>query len=80
MLVLIKIDEFLKSTEKAYHIRIGKRRLWLAKKLMIKRINHKLVVPNWYAKENSLEYECFIHIPEKIEPVFNQKAIDELKY
>lgn len=75
MRVKVKFKNLQYETEKAYLIDGN----WFSKKLT--EIKEKyIVIPEWLAIEKKLDYKPLIHIPDRIEPEYNQEALDELKY
>ena len=54
--------------------------VWFPTKLISKYVGNNIVIPEWLAIEKGLKYTNYIHIPEPIEPIYGQEAINELRY
>ena len=81
MLVKVKIKDVLAETEKAALFLLKHEiECWLPKSQYRFVTGNYILIQKWLAIEKGLEFSEYIHIPEKIEPKYNQEAIDELKY
>ena len=82
----VKFQEIVKWTEKSVLLKTWDNRLvWLPEKCIKQDYRYTkgiaYIVPEWLCNEKGLdgkEYQPYHH-PDKIEPVYNQEAIDELK-
>lgn len=74
--VRVKIKNIQYETEKGYMID----GLWYGKKVVFEIFDDHMIIPEWLAKYNELKYTYLMNIPERIEPEYNQEAIDELRY
>jgi hypothetical protein len=73
--VRVKYKNLQIETEKAYLIDD----IWFAKSLT--QLQEKyIIIPEWLAIKKQLNYKPLFHIPDKIEPEYNQEALDELRY
>lgn len=81
MLVKIKLLDIKWETDKAALCEIrGCSSKWIPHKYITVTKYDTALIPLWFAKKVGIPYKAFTHRPEKIEPRYNQKAIDELKY
>lgn len=81
-LVKVKIYDVIKKTEKAtlFLLKYEKQQ-WIPNILFKKaKQGNYILLSKKIAEEKGLEYTDYTHIPDKIEAIKNQKAIDELKY
>ncbi|MFW6221983.1 MAG: hypothetical protein ACOC3T_00070 [Bacteroidota bacterium] len=76
----IKIKDVLKETSKAFLLLVSEKEIWLPKSKINRWVGNSIVIPQWLAEAKSLRYTAFIHIPKKIQPEYNQEAIDELRF
>ena len=77
MKVKVKIKSFQYETQKGYMID----GLWYSKSVCeVDDFQQYMYIPEWLAKHNELKYQYLMNIPEKIEPVYNQEVLDELRY
>ena len=53
---------------------------WYAKNQCELEYEDYAIVPKWLAELNNEKYQYLYNIPEKIEPKYNQEAINELRY
>ena len=75
MRVIVNFKKIEYETEKAYLIDGN----WFSKKLTEIKDNY-IIIPEWLAIEKKVNYKPLIHIPERIEPEYNQEVLDELRY
>jgi hypothetical protein len=81
MLVKVKFKNIIIHTEFATLFLLKHEiERWLPKSQYRFGSGNNIIVEKWLAIEKGLEYSEYIHIPEKIEPKYNQEAINELKY
>ena len=91
--VYIKFETCVKETAGAYLVKPwgSDDCVWLPKKCCFINYNYTkgfgLKIPSWLAREKGYKFEAYeaevkgeYHKPEHIEPVYNQDAIDELKF
>lgn len=83
----IKFQGIIKQTEKAVCLEKWQGGIvWLPKKCIKPNYSYtkgvSYYIPDWLCEEKGLQGKTveLFHKPEKIEPEFNQEAIDELKY
>lgn len=78
MQVKVKIKDIIHQTHSATLFLISEKEVWMPNKLFrIK--NGSIVLSKSFAELKGLKYTEYFHIPDKIEPKYNQEAIDELK-
>ncbi len=82
MKVKIKYQDIIANTEKATLFLLrGNEKQWIPNFLWKYAKNGKyLIVDKSFAVKNKLYFKNYINIPIKIEPIYNQEVIDELKY
>lgn len=80
MRVKVKINDILAITEKATLLLIGKNEIWLPNRAFRFGRGRYIIVDKGIAVSKGIKFKEYMHIPEKMEPIYNQEAIDELKY
>lgn len=81
MLVKVKFKDILAQTNKAILFLISEEEVWFPKKhFRFLRQGAAFICPLWLAQEKMVKYTSYIHFPEKIDPVYNQEPIDELRF
>jgi len=81
MLVKIKLLDIKWETEKAALCEIrGCASKWIPNRYLTITKQGTALVPLWFAQKAEIPFKAFTHIPDKIEPKYNQKAINELEY
>ena len=79
-MIKIKTGGVVTATPNAVLFLIDEQEVWVPRSLIKWWGGNKIAVPSWFAKEKHLRGKSFIHRPEKIEPVFDQGVINELKF
>lgn len=74
--VKVKIRQIQYETERSYMID----ELWYGKSVIYELNDNYMIIPEWLARYNELKYTYLMNIPERIEPEYNQEALDELRY
>ncbi len=80
--VRVKYHDIIAKTDKATLFLFSESEVWLPNKLFRFSQFNNVYMPLFLAQERKLDY-CFKplkHVPEKIEPKYNQEAIDELRF
>lgn len=72
--VRVQINSFY-ETENAYNVNDK----WFPKSLCSIYKNF-IIMPEWLAKDKKVKYKFVYNIPKRIEPVYNQEVLDELRY
>lgn len=81
-LIKVKIYDMLHKTEKAtLFLTKYEKQTWLPNfKFKYTQKGNYILIEEEFAIEKKLEYSNYIHVPSVIEPIRNQKPIDELIY
>jgi len=81
-LVRVKIYDILHKTEKATLFLVKcEQKIWIPNfKFKIAKQGNHILIEEAFAIEKKLQYLNYIHMPSVIEPVKNQKPLDELMY
>jgi len=79
MKVKVRIKDVLHRTSKATLFLISEREVWLPNAAFKFGRGNFIITSETLAKEKGVKYDSFFHTPDKIEPEYNQQAIDELK-
>lgn len=77
--VKVKIRGIEVDLDRATLYRIGNRKVWLPHS-GTEDMGDYVVIDEWLAKVKDLPYKYYYNHPPKIEPIFNQSPLDELKY
>jgi len=81
MRVKIKVRKIIHETDKAVLCEIKKcPQKWIPKSILSRSKQGSYLIPESFAIKNEIPYSEWLHIPNKIEPVYNQKPIEDLKY
>ncbi len=82
MKIKVKYQDIIAENEKATLFLLrGNCKQWLPNYIWDYAKNGKyLLIDKNFAIKNKLVFKEYLHLPEIIEPKYNQKVIDELKY
>lgn len=80
MLVKVRVHDIIAKTDKAILFLISNREVWLPIKFVRPGKGKYITCPQWLAEKNELSFSLLYHVPEKIEPVYNQKPLEDLCY
>lgn len=76
----IKVKDQIAETEKALCLLVSEEEVWFPKSKINRWIGNSIVIPEWLAMEKGVKFTAFTHIPDKIEPQYDQEPIDELRF
>lgn len=80
MQVKVRYKDILARTAKAVLLLVSEEEVWFPTAHLRWGQGRYIICPEWLAKSKNVRYSAYIHIPDKIEPIFNQDAIDELRF
>lgn len=80
MQVKIRIHDILAETDKAVLLLVSEQEVWFPKSSIRWATGNYIICSKRLAEEKQLRFYPLLHIPEKIEPQYNQEPIDEIVY
>lgn len=80
MKVKVKYIQIIHETKKATLFSIKNVPIWLPNSCFAYGKGNYIICNDYFAKEKGLEFKPLYHVPEKIQPVPNQKPHDELVF
>lgn len=80
MLVKVKIKDVIHETAGALLLLVSEREVWFPKKAIKRWIGSSIVISQELAISKDVRYSAYTHIPERIDPIYGQEAIDDLRF
>lgn len=80
MRLKVRYHDILAETEAAILFLISEEEVWLPKAAVRFCAGNFFSVSEEMAQKKGLRGTALYHVPEKLEPTFNQEALDELRY
>ncbi len=78
--VIVKINGVIHKTDNAILFLIAGDEVWIPSQFVVFRSAKTITIPKWLARDKSLHGKSLRHLPEKINPIYGQGAIDELRF
>ncbi len=78
MRVKVRIKDRIADTGKAVLLLVSEQEIWFPKAAIRWGKGNYIICSQKLAEQKGIRYSPLLHIPDRIEPVYNQEAIDDL--